>query len=289
VKSERLSPDLQGAFLALLDDDAPAVRNALIAAFTDQGPGAVEFLQEVARGSDRLLARHASWFLHELHCCDPVADFTAFVRSLNYELETGSLLLSRTISPGLDVGACCARLDEIAKRCRQLLVDPSSPREKCRVVSRVLFHEWGFRGSLDHPADPRDNLLDHVLARRKGLPVALCIVYLLVAQRVGLALEPVALPGHFVVGCFLEDRPFFIDPYACGMFRSPAEVFMLLRQAHQMPTAADLAPTPVREVLCRCCRNLASHYAGAGDPVRARLFAGFVDEFEAIYRRHAEP
>lgn len=289
MNSEPLHPPIRQAFLALLDDDAPAVRSALITAFHERGAAAVAFLREVARAADPLLARHASWFLREMRCGDPVADFTEFVRSLNYELETGLLLLSRTVSPDLDVGACCSLLDELAGRCRQLLVEPSTPREQCRVIGRVLFHEWGFRGDLEHFSDPRNSLLDHVLRRRRGLPITLSSVYLLVAQRIGLALEPVGLPGHFVVGCFLEDHPFFIDAFSCGAFRTPADVFLLLQQAHHQPTAADLAPTPVREVLCRCCGDLSRHYAAAGDPDHARLFAGFVEEFEDTYRRHVKP
>jgi len=46
-----------------------------------------------------MLALHASWFLRELNFSDPVGEFRGFIRSLNYELETGALLLSRTVNP----------------------------------------------------------------------------------------------------------------------------------------------------------------------------------------------
>jgi regulator of sirC expression with transglutaminase-like and TPR domain len=288
MNPEPLETPLQEAFLALLDDDSPAVRTALAAALARRGPPAVEFLRTVVGGSDPWLARHATWFLHELQWDDPVAEFTAYIRALDYELETGALLLSRTASPGLDAAACRARLDELARRCRELIVEPAGARDQCRVLSRVLFHEHGFRGNIESYTDPRNSLLDQVLARRQGLPLTLGLVYLLVARRIGLALEPVGLPGHFVVGCFLEDPPFFVDAFARGVFRTPAELKQLLRQHQIAPKADDLAPTPVREVLCRCCRNLSSHYAAGGDPGRARLFAGFVGEFEAT-RRHAAP
>ncbi len=287
METDTLDASLRGAFLTLLDDDSPAVRAALTARFVHHGPPAVEFLQDVAGGPDRLLARHATWFLRELKCGDPVVDFTDFIRSLNYELETGSLLLSRTVSPALDIGACCAQFDAMAARCRELIVEPSTPRDQCRVLSRVLFHEFGFRGNIEDYTDPRNSLLDQVLARRQGLPLTLSVVYLLVAQRVGLTLEPVGLPGHFMVGCFLEDTPFFIDAFAQGVFRTPGELFTMLRRNDLVPKVSDLAPTPVREVLCRCCRNLARHYAAAGDHTRARLFAGFVEEFEVTRARRA--
>ncbi len=277
------------ALLALLDDDSPAVRRGLLARFLQLGPVVAPFLQAVAHGSNRVLARHAAWYLAELKFSDPIGDFRGFIRSLNYELESGAFLLARTVSPRLDVGACRLQLDAIAARCRELIVEPSTTREKCRIVNRVLFHEWGFHGNVEHYTDPLNSFLDQVIARRKGIPISLSILYLLVAHRLDLELEPVGLPGHFVVGCFTSPEPFFVDPFDRGVFRDADEVLDLLRSNNLTPSPTDLMPTPVREVLCRCCRNLVNHYGTAGDPARAKLFASFVEEFESTHARESRP
>lgn len=277
------------AVLALLDDPSPAVRKALLAHFSAQGERARVFLEALANNGGRLLATHARGYLDELKFTDPVSEFRDFIRSLNYELETGALLLARTVLPDVDVGLSCQRLDDLAARCRELIAEPLSVREKCRVINRVLFHENGFRGNLEHYTDPLNSFLPVVLERRKGIPLSLSIVYLLVAQRLGIDLEPVGLPGHFMIGCYLEEAPLFIDPFEQGAFRSPEEVFAFVKTGPVPPKISDLAPTTVREVLCRSCRNLVHHYTAAGDPERARLFAGFVEEFESTYERHARP
>jgi regulator of sirC expression with transglutaminase-like and TPR domain len=287
VEIETLSATRREALLSLLDDQTPAVRRALLAHFATLGPEAAPFLRAVVSGPNRALARHAAWFLEELKFSDPVAEFLGFIRSMHYELETGALLLARTVTPRLDVGGCCTALDRIATRCRELIVEPSTTREKCRVLNRVLFHEWGFHGNLENYTDPRNSFLDQVLERRTGIPLSLSIVYLLVAARLGLEVEPVGLPGHFIVGCYTDRAPFFIDPFDRGLFRDAAEIFSLLRAQHVAPKLSDLAPTPVREVLCRSCRNLVNHYTAAGDSEHARLFALFVAEFEATYEKHA--
>lgn len=289
MNSAPLTAAEREAFLSLLDDPSPAVRRALLLRFARAGASAAAYLQEVAVGSNRVLARHALGYLDELKFSDPIEEFRGFIRSMHYELETGALLLARTVTPRLDVGECCQALDAIAARCRELIADPASARAKCRVMNRVLFHEWGFHGNVEHYTDPRNSFLDQVLARRTGLPLTLSIVYLLVAERLGLELEPVGLPGHFIVGCFTGELPFFVDPFDGGLFRDPEEIFESLRARHVAPKPSDLAPTPVREVLCRNCRNLVHHYTSAGDLERARLFASFVDEFDATYARHAQP
>lgn len=274
------------ALLSLLDDKSAPVRQALLAYFAGLGPMAAPFLREVAHGRNRVLGRHAAWYLDELKFSDPVAEFRSFIRSLNYELETGALLLARTVTPQLDVGRCCSALDSMATRCRELFAEPSSLRDKCRVLNRVMFHEWGFRGNAEHYTDPRNSLLDQVINRRKGSPIALSLIYLLVAARLGLEFEPVGLPGHFFVRCYGAEEVFFVDVFDQGILRDAPEIFELLRARQLAPKASDLAPMPVREVLARNCRHLASQYSAAGEMDRAKLFASFVEEFEAAYTRN---
>ncbi|MFA6961395.1 MAG: transglutaminase-like domain-containing protein [Opitutaceae bacterium] len=289
MENAQTSLDSREAVLALLDDPSPVVRKALLAYFSTQGEPARLFLESLAQTGGRLLSTHARSYLDELKFTDPVAEFRDFIRSLNYELETGALLLARTVFPDLDVGLSCQRLDDLAARCRELIAEPLSVREKCRIINRVLFHEHGYRGNIEHYTDPLNSFLPVVLERRKGIPISLCIVYLLIAQRLGIDLEPVGLPGHFMIGCYLEDAPLFIDPFEQGAFRSPEEVFAFIKSGSVVPKVSDLAPTTVREVLCRSCRNLVNHYAASGDADRAKLFAGFVEEFESTYERHAQP
>ena len=83
VEIELLGEGEREAFLSLLDDTSPAVRRALLLKFDKLGTSAASFLQTVARGSNRVLARHATWFLDELKFSDPVAEFRGFIRSLN--------------------------------------------------------------------------------------------------------------------------------------------------------------------------------------------------------------
>jgi len=287
VDPGNLTKELKAALLSLLDDPSPAVRKALLGRFQGMGRESEQFLKAIVAGPNRVLGWHARWFLAELKFADPVADFIEFIRSLNYELETGALLMSRTVNPDVDVGACCTMLDDIARRVRELVIEPASMRDKCRILNRVFFHEFGFHGNNENYGDPLNSFLDQVLKRRKGLPVSLCMVYLLVAQRIGMQLEPVGLPGHFVVGCYADGSPFFVDVFEGGRLLSTDDLFAMLRRNHVSPRVTDLAPTPVREVLLRCCRNLSNHYGGTGDVQLARMFLGFSEEFEDTYARES--
>ncbi len=246
-------------------------------------------LRKIARSENRILAGIAKDFLIELQGPDAVEEFLQFIRSLNFELETGCLLLNRTTNPNVDTAECCMRLDAIAARCRELFVLPGSAWDKCKVINRVLFHEHGYRGNTENFYDPLNSYLSQVIARKKGIPITLSIVYILVAQRCGLYLEPIDLPLRFLVGCFMEETPFYIDPFERGAFRSADDLTDFLRIHKIRPRPGYLAPAPVGEVLLRCCRNLVRQYKHNSDRARAKLFSQFVHEFEMTYRRHARP
>jgi regulator of sirC expression with transglutaminase-like and TPR domain len=285
---EPLDPKRLEAIRTLLDDSSVMVRNSLLAFFSKHKNEASTFLKSALASQDKKTIENIRWYLNELKFSDPEGEFRTFIRSLNYELETGAFLLSRTVSPKLDVGECCELIDAIAFRCKELIAEPSTVRDQCRIINRVLFHDWGFRGNIEHYNDPRNSLIDQVLKRRKGLPLTLCIIYLLVAERLEITLEPVALPGHFLVGYYNEKEPFFIDPFEQGLFRDSEEVFDLLRSRKIVPQVSDLAPSSIREVLSRNCRNLHNHYLQSGEEVKAKLFASFVEEFDAAYARNME-
>jgi len=104
------------ALLSLLDDPSPTVRRALLARFSAHGAAAASLLQEIAHSSNRVLARHAAWFIDELKLTDPVSEFRTFIRSLNYELETGTLLLARTFTEIMAFGLTRAAAPKTATK-----------------------------------------------------------------------------------------------------------------------------------------------------------------------------
>jgi len=277
------------ALLRLLDDPTPQVREALLDELRRQGDDGLAFLRATLDGSDAALAAHARRFLRELGGEDTVQMFLEFIRSFHYEMETGLIMLERTVFPALNPADPHGFLDAAAARCRQLLLTPSPAREKCLVLNRVLFHEYGFRGEAENYHDPRNSFLHQVIHRRRGIPLTLSVIYILVALRCGIELEPIGLPGRFLVACNLGDEPFYIDAYERGAFRTEADLRAYFRQLEIPFDPAMLMPAPAGEVVARCCRNLVNQYTAARDHVKAKLFAEFVHEFDLAYRRHAEP
>ena len=153
----------------------------------------------------------------------------------------------------VDAAKAMARLDilggEVAHAADQT---DRTPRAQALACGRVIGAANGFAGDREHYDDPRNSMLDLVLARRRGLPILLSVVYIEVARRAAIPIAGVGLPGHFVVGHFGTDPPVLLDPFAGGgqvETRGPRNV---------RPWRAD-------EIVTRMLNNLVAAYDRRGD------------------------
>lgn len=94
----------------------------------------------------------------------------------------------------------------------------------------VLFEEEGFRGNGKDYYSPANSYLSAVLETRQGIPISLCLIYKCVAERLGLHVEGVNAPGHFLARVQTESRPLIVDPFLGGGALDEAEAFDRVEQ-----------------------------------------------------------
>ena len=118
--------------------------------------------------------------------------FAAAVASSSRELrlDVASFCIAAHAHPGLDVDTWCTRLDDLAAAC------PEPTFEALRVH---LFRSERFAGNTDDYADPENSFLDSVVERRMGIPVTLSVLMMEVGRRLGVDVQGVGMPGHFLV------------------------------------------------------------------------------------------
>ena len=125
-----------------------------------------------------------------------------------------------------------------------------------------LFADEGFRGDRVDYHDPRNSFLDHVLERRQGMPITLSVVLVEVGRRLGLALDGVGMPGHFLVR-ERDDPTGFIDPFHDGVRIDVAACAARFRAIHGDQTPFHLGyldPVTPRSIVIRVLNNLTVTY-----------------------------
>jgi regulator of sirC expression with transglutaminase-like and TPR domain len=138
---------------------------------------------------------------------------------------------------------------------------------KIAAVNRHLFEELGYTGNHDEYYDPRNSYINQVFERRLGNPISLAMVQMEVARRLGIPLDGVSFPGHFLVRLPVDDGLLVMDPFNGGR---PLGVDELRERARphlggEIPDDGALArildPAPHRAILVRVLRNLHGVYA----------------------------
>lgn len=201
--------------------------------------------------------------------------FAELVTRDQFSLAEACLLIAEDEYPRIDIPACIAQLDAMAATVRGRLAADAFPEQKVAALNHHLFKELQFRGNLDAYYDPRNSYLNEVLERRTGIPITLSIVYLEVGRRMGLPLQGVSFPGHFLVRLRVGRGQLLLDPFTGGEPRSAAELRSRLeqmapgQQAGRVDIEQYLEPASSREIVTRVLRNLKSIYSKSGKLERA--------------------
>lgn len=178
------------------------------------------------------------------------------------DLAEAALLIAKTEYPALDIPAYLAQLDELAARLRARVPDAAGLEQMVVSLNELLFEELGFSGNTDNYYDPRNSFLNEVLDRKLGIPITLCIIYMEVGRRVGLELEGVSFPGHFLVKFATDEGDVVLDPFAGGVPLTEEELVDRLEETygqHRVVNSALpqlLAAASKRDILVRMLRNL---------------------------------
>ncbi|MGB3811308.1 MAG: transglutaminase-like domain-containing protein [Parvibaculum sp.] len=141
------------------------------------------------------------------------------------------------------------------------------------MLANLISGRFAYRGDTATYDDLQNADLMHVIDRRKGLPVALGILYLHVGRALGLDLVGLNFPGHFVLRLQIGTSATIIDPFNRGQTLSSADLLNLIRSI-EGPDAKLLpesyAPVGTRDILLRLQNNILSRALRAGEHERAR-------------------
>ena len=181
--------------------------------------------------------------------------------------------------PGLDVQQVLAQIDRLARTLRERIPADAPPVQKLRMLNRYFFQDLGFAGNVNDYYDPGNSFLHRVLETRRGIPISLAVLYIEIAQQIGLQARGVSFPGHFLVKLRIpqgsQPGEVVIDPFS-GQSLSRAELDDQLRPYRRQQGLADedvplglfLQAATSRTVLARMLRNLKEIHRACGDAPR---------------------
>ena len=195
------------------------------------------------------------------------------------DLARACLMIAQDAYPGLDVDRYLGEIERMAIRLRARMPQANAAEEKVMALNQFLFDDLGYWGNTDDYYDPRNSYLNEVIDRKTGTPISLSILYMELGRRIGLPLEGVSFPGHFLVRLRLRGGTLVLDPFAGGTPQSEAELRERLQRVIPEGAAGGVAPVELpldqflepasnRQILARVLRNLKGIYREKDKPER---------------------
>lgn len=131
-------------------------------------------------------------------------------------------------------------------------------------LHEVLFDEEGFAGNVDDYYNPMNSYLSVVLETRRGIPISLTLLYKLIAERLGLPVQGVNAPGHFLARVVSRSEKMLVDPFYGGRVMTDSEAFERIREVTGQPVPSDpnlLKPATHVQWLARILTNIQNIFA----------------------------
>ncbi len=145
-------------------------------------------------------------------------EFARLIRGeTDLDLVRIALEIARDAYPSLDLEQQLARIEMLAARVKDRCASAEKLRSVLGQVNWVLFVEERFQGNSADYYDPRNSYLNEVLDRKTGIPITLAILYWRLAERVGLEMSGLNLPGHFMLKAASGPSSAIVDPFDSGI------------------------------------------------------------------------
>lgn len=190
-----------------------------------------------------------------------------------FSLLEAAISVAQDDDPALDVQGVLSQIDSLAAKLKQRIAADAGAMHRLQCLNRYFFQELGFAGNVNDYYDPRNSHLQHVLATRRGIPITLALLFIEIAQQIGLDARPVSFPGHFLIKLKMPQGEVIIDPFTGQSLSREAldERLVPYRRRQglvgefEAPLGLFLQAASARDVLARLLRNLQEVHRSAED------------------------
>lgn len=176
-------------------------------------------------------------------------------------LFEAAVSIAQDFEPALDLEEPQIEIDMLAERLRHRLPADTSQIQKLRLLNHFFYNELGFSGNVNDYYAPDNSFLHHVIHTRRGIPISLAVVYMELAQQIGIDVQGVSFPGHFLMKLATHGGDIILDPFngeslSHEELEERLEPYMQEDFSVEVMLAAYLQSARPREILVRMLRNL---------------------------------
>lgn len=268
------------AMIRLLDDPDQEVFTHISSELVALGREAVPILEEAWSGAfDPLMQERIENIVHRIQFEGLKADLAAWARSGNPDLLSGTMLVARYQYPDLDEEKIRTTINKIKRDIWLELNEQQTPMEQVAVINKILFDKYGFGGNTANFHAPQNSFINMVLETKKGNPLLLSVIYIIVSQQLDVPVFGVNLPEHFILAYqdVRGNRPeqytypeagilFYVNAFSRGTIFGKSDIDQFLKKLDLKYNRIFYEPCTNIDMVRRMLRNLAFSWQKLGEP-----------------------
>ena len=278
--------------IKLLDDNDEFVyqhvRNKLLEAGNDVIPALMMGLTN----DNPLLNERIKNIIDEIYFSEVDTKFKELSEKKDGILEEAVFLIANFGYPEMDMKKYQSELDEMSTKLNlsidkmklNPLIPQDDPLQIIKIINHFLFYQQGFKGNTENFYEPENTFFNDVMDRKKGIPISLSILYLLICKRLNLPTYGVNLPAHFIIKYVDERDEFYIDPYNNGIVISKSEAIKFLSRIgltkEDFDSISFLKIADDKDIIKRSLNNLVNIYTRSGDTHKTEQLKKIMSYFE---------
>lgn len=270
------------ALLSLLDDPDRDIYQHVRDKLLSLGNEAIPALENVWEQSfDTGIQTKIENIIHEIQVNGTLNALREWAATPEQNLLEGALLICRYQYPDLDVERLRRRVQQLRQDVWLELNDKLTALEQVKIINHILFDVHGFSGNTQNYHSPQNSYINNVIDSKKGNPLSLSIIYLIVAQDLKIPIYGVNLPEHFVL-CYKDVHQlmtvktqrdsemieegilFYINPFSRGAVFGKKQLEIYLKKINMEPKPEHYKPCTNIEMICRLLRTLVFSYKKLG-------------------------
>ena len=267
------------ALITLLDDPDEVIYSQVKDRFVILGPPAIPHLETAWENSfDAIMQKRIEIIIHTIQFEILQKALKKWAIEEQEDLLKGILILSRYQYPDLNETKIRKDLGQIKQDVWLELNDDLTAIEKVKVLNHILFEVHQFSGNITNYHAPQNSFINNVLESKKGNPLMLSVLYMLICKELNIPIYGINLPQHFVLA-YLNDNAnlidvnnktlsnnilFYINPFSKGLIFNQKDIDQFLKQLNLEPEAKYYIPCSNIEIVKRSLNNLIFSYEKLG-------------------------
>lgn len=255
------------ALISLLDDEDYEVLNHVETKIRSMGDSVIPYLEDRWEESSLspLMQKKLEDLIHDLQ-------YNAFFeRLLNWrntgseDLLEGMWAIATYQYPELSLEKLRQDVEQIYYEVWLEIRDGMHPMDQIKTLNSVIFGKLKFGANTKHFHSASNSMLNIVIDLKKGNPISLCVIYLLVAQKLNLPIWGVNLPNLFILTYKSGNMQFYINVFNRGLVFSRVDIDNYIAQYNFPQNEIFYQPCNNLDIIRRVLRNLTLAFEKVGD------------------------